>query len=82
MRATASEVDEIMAGLDELSPDDGGPGDDGVVADIARAHGLTAYDAASVALALSGGAPLATLDGAMATAARARGLTILGPLAP
>lgn len=42
---------------------------------LAKAHGLTAYDAAYLQLALSRGSPLATLDEALATAARDAGVS-------
>jgi predicted nucleic acid-binding protein len=41
--------------------------------DLARRHRLTAYDAAYLELALRKGLPLATLDAALATAAKAEG---------
>jgi predicted nucleic acid-binding protein len=41
------------------------------------AHGLTAYDASYIELALQRGAALATLDRRLADVARATGLTIL-----
>lgn len=55
---------------------------DAVVLAIARTHALTAYDAAYLDVALSGDFPLATLDRALAGAARACGVPLLGPLAP
>ena len=45
---------------------------------LARRHGLSAYDAAYVELAVRLGAPLATLDGALRSAASAEGVEILG----
>lgn len=41
---------------------------------LARAHGLTSYDAAYLELAVRLGLPLATLDGPLADAARAEGV--------
>ena len=81
-RITGTVVAALLVEFAELPIQDCGPGDDADVVALARTHGLTAYDAAYVALALSGGSPLATLDTAMAAAARACGLTLLGPLAP
>lgn len=81
-RISRSEVDEILRGLDEPSLRECGPGDDSDVVALARLHRLTAYDAAYLALALSTGSPLATLDRALAAAARTCKVTVLGPLAP
>ena len=81
-RITRTEVDESLRGLDEPSLRDCGPGDDAEVVSLARVHRLTAYDAAYLALALSTGSPLATLDRALAAAARACNIAILGPLSP
>lgn len=44
------------------------------VLEIARRHRLTVYDAAYLELALRMGAPLATLDGALLSAAKATGV--------
>ncbi len=81
-RVMPAKVDELLGRLAALPVREGGHSDDHDIIALARAGGLTAYDAAYVALALSSGVPLATLDRAMATAARARGIAILGPLAP
>jgi predicted nucleic acid-binding protein len=59
---------------------DCGGGDDLQVARLALKHGLTAYDAAYLALALVERLPLATLDKKLAPAADAEGVTVLGPL--
>lgn len=45
---------------------------------LARKHGLTAYDAAYLELARRLGAPLATLDHALAAAARTDGVHLIG----
>jgi predicted nucleic acid-binding protein len=44
---------------------------------LARAHGLTAYDAAYLEVALRTGVPLATLDGQLSRAAKAAGVTVM-----
>lgn len=44
---------------------------------LADAHRLTVYDAAYLELAMRLGAPLATLDGALADAARSEGVALL-----
>ena len=53
---------------------------DAMILNPARPHDATPYDAADLDMALGLGLPLATLD--RAPAARARGVTLLGPLAP
>ncbi len=45
---------------------------------LARQHGLTVYDAAYLELTLRLGLPLATLDKALAKAARSEGLQLVG----
>ena len=45
---------------------------------LARRHRLTVYDAAYLELALRRGHPLATLDAALATAARAEAVRLVG----
>lgn len=51
---------------------------DGVHA-LARAHGLTSYDAAYLELGVRYGIPVATLDGALGTAVRGEGLSVFTP---
>jgi len=80
-RVMPAKVDELLGRLAALPVRDGGHSDDHDVIALARTGGLTAYDAAYVALALSTGSSLATLDRAMAAAARSHGLAILGPYA-
>jgi len=46
---------------------------------LARTHGLTAYDAAYLELALRDGCPLATLDRRLARSAEAAGVETIGP---
>jgi predicted nucleic acid-binding protein len=50
----------------------------GAIIDLAQAQGLTVYDATYLELALRSGLPLATLDAALARAARATGVGVLG----
>ena len=45
---------------------------------LARKHGLTAYDAAYLNLALRTGTPVATLDRSLASAVRAEGIQLVG----
>ncbi len=46
---------------------------------VARLHGLTAYDAAYLDLAMREGVPLATLDDRLAEAARRAGVPLVEP---
>jgi len=59
-----------------------GPSDAVTAARLAIKHGLSAYDAAYLELALRKHAPLATLDKRLAAAAAAERVAVLGPLAP
>ena len=52
--------------------------DEATVMTLARRHGLTVYDAAYLELALRERLPLATLDAALAAAARQEGIAVLG----
>lgn len=49
------------------------------VMSLARSHGLTAYDAVYLELALRNQRPMATLDRKLAQAARAEGVEVIGP---
>jgi predicted nucleic acid-binding protein len=53
-------------------------GDEAVLMQVARRRGLTVYDAAYLELALRLRCPLATLDRALAKAARAEGAALIG----
>jgi predicted nucleic acid-binding protein len=59
---------------------DGSPDEREVMA-LARRHRLTVYDAAYLELALREELPLATLDAALAEAARREGVLVLGDAA-
>ena len=59
-----------------------GASDAVTTARLAIKHGLSAYDAAYLELALRERAPLATLDKKLAAAATAESVAVLGPLAP
>ena len=56
-----------------------GPSDAVSVTRLAIRHGLSAYDAAYLDLALREHSPLATLDKKLAAAADVEGVTVLGP---
>ena len=79
-RIVAGEPVAAMGRLRRLSLEDAGAGSDGAVLALSIAHGLTAYDAAYLALAQERGLPLATLDQKLAQAARREGVRLLGPL--
>jgi predicted nucleic acid-binding protein len=68
----------ILAHLDHLPIRIDREPDGGTILTLARAHRLTFYDAAYLELALRAGAPLATLDRALAAAARAAGVPLVG----
>lgn len=70
-----------MLRLRRLPLEDRGSGSDQAVLALAAAHGLTAYDAAYLVLAVSERATLATLDRKLAAAARRENIPLLGPLA-
>ncbi|MER9342093.1 type II toxin-antitoxin system VapC family toxin [Mesorhizobium sp. M0601] len=80
-RIAAGEAATTMARLRRLPLEDAGGGSDGAVLTLAASHGLSAYDAAYLALAIETELPLATLDRKLALAARRQGVQILGPLA-
>jgi predicted nucleic acid-binding protein len=63
--------------LDLLPLRDAGRGETRLVADLARQHGLTSYDAAYLAVALARELPLASLDKELRTAAKAEGVSLL-----
>ena len=72
--ALLSTIEVLLAGMNiEESPACG-------IAELARLageHGLTAYDAAYLQVAVARGLPLATLDTPLAEAARAAGVALL-----
>ena len=75
--------DDMLLQLDvveKLYGKHAGSGDGLAIARLAFKHNLTSYDATYLALALDHEAPLATLDKALAAAAKAEGVTVLGPL--
>jgi predicted nucleic acid-binding protein len=70
-----------MERVRRLPLEDAGVGGDSHVILLSAHHGLSAYDAAYLALAINRGIPLATLDRKLATAARKEGTSVLGPFA-
>lgn len=61
-----------------IHDDEGRAGAIGATLALATLHGLTVYDAAYLECARHYGATLATLDAALAQAARAEGLDVIG----
>jgi predicted nucleic acid-binding protein len=77
-RIDATQTAEILAQLDALPIHFDRKPDSGAILALARAHGLTFYDAAYLELARRLDAPLATVDRELARAARAAQLALLG----
>lgn len=63
--------------LERLPLRDAGRGDAPLVAQLARQHKLTSYDAVYLAVAVTSDLPLASLDRALRAAARAEGVALL-----
>ena len=79
-RVVAGEPAAAMGRLRRLPLEDAGAGSDGAVLALALTHGLSAHDAAYLALAQERSLPLATLDPKLAQAAQREGVALLGPL--
>lgn len=77
-RMDPGETAPILAAFDRLAITYHPPPPMGDLLALAAAHGLSAYDAAYLALAKTEAAPLATFDKALAAAARAEGLEVRG----
>ncbi|MEQ1930925.1 MAG: type II toxin-antitoxin system VapC family toxin [Parvularculaceae bacterium] len=75
-RISADEIAVFLVQLRSLAVHDSGAGDDHEVLRLSRAHGLTAYDAAYLALALWERAPLATTDKNLRAAAAREGAAL------
>ena len=73
--AKTADALRLLAGY-PLTFDPGG--DEATLMQLARRRGLTVYDAAYLELALRLQCPLATLDRALAKAARAEGVVLIG----
>ena len=76
-RLTSQQIDEALAALATLPLRRILTSDESLVLALARRHRPTFYDAAYLALAIDEGAPLATLDTQLATAARQEGVELL-----
>jgi predicted nucleic acid-binding protein len=77
-RLDVSRTVEILAHLETLPIRADSAQDSETILALARVHRLTVYDAAYLELARRLDAPLATLDQALATAARAAAVPLLG----
>jgi predicted nucleic acid-binding protein len=80
-RFRSGEAALAMAQLRALGLRDEGPGGDAEVLNLAARRALSVYDACYLALSLRRKAPLATADERLAQAARAEGVSVVGPLA-
>jgi predicted nucleic acid-binding protein len=79
-RLTNELIQTFIKDLEQLSAEIDTPGAENVfraTQDLCRKHGLTAYDAAYLELAMRHGIMLATADGALERAARAEGIGIV-----
>jgi predicted nucleic acid-binding protein len=76
-RLNAEEFVEALDALRALPIDLRSTRDDDICFTLARRHGLTFYDATYLALAIEEGAPMATLDKALAKAAAREGVELL-----
>jgi predicted nucleic acid-binding protein len=76
-RLPLSAFEAQLDALEGLPLRDSGRGDGRLVTRLARQHGLTSYDAAYLAVAMANDLPLASLDKALRTAARAEGVALL-----
>ncbi len=80
-RFRPGEAQAVLRHLRELPIATAEARDDPSVMVLALRHRLTAYDARYLAVASAEGLALATLDKALAAAARAENVRVLGPLA-
>jgi predicted nucleic acid-binding protein len=77
-RLTEADTHALLHGLSRLGLVVDHAPDEALVLALARRHRLTVYDAAYLELAQRRHLPLATLDKALLTAARAGGIQLLG----
>ncbi|WP_196804873.1 type II toxin-antitoxin system VapC family toxin [Methylopila sp. M107] len=77
-RIDAEAVEQAFAIIAKLPIEIDREPNDVAVLRLARRHRLTVYDAAYLELALRRGAPLATLDDALAKAAQIEGVALIG----
>jgi predicted nucleic acid-binding protein len=77
-RISKAETDSFLGFLPKLPIIQDRSPDETRILHFARSHRLTVYDAAYLELAQREGSPLATLDAALARAARSEGVKLLG----
>jgi predicted nucleic acid-binding protein len=77
-RVTIEESERALRDLSSLAIAVDANHDGAAVMALARKHRLTVYDAAYLELALRTGLPLATLDAALAAAARSERVALIG----
>jgi predicted nucleic acid-binding protein len=80
-RLTEADVAAFLRSLSRLGVTVDRTPDEATVLGLARRHRLSVYDASYLELAHREGVPLATLDIALATAARAENLPLIGTAA-
>jgi predicted nucleic acid-binding protein len=81
-RVAQADAAGLLRRFEQLGIINAGPADTFEAARLAFKHGLSAYDAAYLWLALSEGLELATLDGMLRKAALAEGVNVLPPEQP
>jgi predicted nucleic acid-binding protein len=77
-RISRNDVWQSMSRLGQLDITTVAPSDNGLIITLADRHGLTAYDAAYLALAIERQLPLATLDRQLVAAAPLEGIALIG----
>jgi predicted nucleic acid-binding protein len=77
-RLTKEDTDAALRQLSGLTIAFDDAPDEAAVVSLAREHRLTVYDAAYLELAMRRNLPLATLDAALAAAARVEGVRLIG----
>lgn len=76
-RVSEAAAARMIVLFDSLPVETASPPTMQALAEVAMAHGLTAYDSAYLSLALDRGLPLATLDAALARAAGEAGTALI-----
>ena len=77
-RIDAADADDFLRDLNRLPIRVRSDVDEHAVMEMGRQHGLTAYDATYLDLAVRADVPVATLDEALARAVKAAGLALVG----
>jgi predicted nucleic acid-binding protein len=77
-RSTAAKTNAFLGQIKRLDLSIDRSPDEAKIFQLVRAHALTVYDASYLELAIRAGAPLATLDKKLATAATSEGVGLIG----